>query len=130
VSANLDLLRKGYDDAARGDFEAATESWPDDLVMEGPNATESPMSGVHEGKEAVARAMGETIAEWDEQKVIPDEFIEQGDTIVVLAHAEARKGDQSTKLPVVHVWRFSNGEPRRWEVLYDTLDAARTLGLV
>jgi hypothetical protein len=61
---------------------------------------------------------------------VPDECIEQGDTIVVLAHTELRKGDRSATFPVVHIWRFSNGQPRRWQIVSDTLQSARVLDTV
>ena len=130
MSATLDRLKKGYDDYARGDVAAATEAWPDDFVLEGPNAEGLALSGVHEGKEAALRALGALAAAYDEQKLVPDEFIERGDTIVVLAHAELRKGDRSAKFPVVHIWRLSNGQPRHWQILSDTLESARVLGVV
>jgi ketosteroid isomerase-like protein len=129
VSANVDLLRKGYEDYARGDVAAASESWPDDFVMEGPNAAGLPISGVHEGKEAVLQALAATAAAVDEQTLVPDEFIEQGETVVVLLHAEVRKGDQSAKSPAVHIYRFSDGQPRRALLLFDTLQVARLLGI-
>jgi ketosteroid isomerase-like protein len=130
VSTTLDLLRKGYDDSARGDVAAATEAWPDDFVLEGPKAEGLVLSGVHEGKEAALRALAALAATYDKSKTVPDEFIEEGDTIVVLVHVELRKGDRSAKFSAAHIWRFSNGQPRRLQILSDTLQTARVLGVV
>lgn len=130
MSANVDLLRKGYDDLARGDLLAATEPWPDDFVLEGPTAEGLLLSGVHEGKQAALRAMGAFAATYAARNTVPDEFIEQGDTIVVLAHTVARSGNRSAKFPAVHVWRFSNGQPRRLQIFSDTLQISRVFGFV
>jgi hypothetical protein len=62
-------------------------------------------------------------------KLVADEFFENGDTMVVLGHTEVRKGDQSAKLPVVHIWRFrGDDEVCRLQILTDTLQGARRLG--
>jgi ketosteroid isomerase-like protein len=130
VSANLDLVKKGYEDFARGDIGAATEAMPDDFVVEGYIAEGLALSGVHEGKQAVLRALEAMLAPYDEYTFVPDEFVEQGDTIIVLAHTEVRKGDRSLKLPTTAVWRFEDGRPRRQQVLTDTLAVARLLNIV
>ena len=70
------------------------------------------------------------LAPYDEYRFVPDDFVEQGDTIVVLAHTEVRKGDRSLKLPTTAVWRFEDGRPRRQQVLTDTLAVARLLNIV
>jgi ketosteroid isomerase-like protein len=129
VSENLERLKQAYDVYARGG-PPVTEEWPDDFVLEGYDAEGLPLSGVHKGKEAVLRALDAVVASYDEFRFAPDEFLEQGDTIVVLAHLDVRKGDRSSKLPAVHVWRFENGQPRRQQVLTDTLAVARLLGVV
>ena len=55
-----------------------------------------------------------------------DEFFEDGDTVVVLGHTDVKKGDQSAKLPVVHIWRFrGDDEVCRLQILTDTLHGAR-----
>ena len=129
MSANLDLLEKGYSDFSSGDIGAATEPWPDDFVWEGPNAEELPGSGRQEGKEAALQALEQAVGSWDAFKLTIDEYVGDGDTIVALGHTEASKGDNSIKGPVVHIWRFSDGTPKRLLILTDTLQAARALGV-
>jgi uncharacterized protein len=125
MSANLDLLRKGYADFARGDVASAAEAWTDDFVLQGPNAEGLVLSGVQEGKQAALRTLGALAATYDDQSTVPDEFVEAGDTVVMLGHTELRRGDRSVRFPAVHVWRFSNGQPRRLQILFDTLQVAR-----
>ena len=130
MSANLDLLTKGYEDFIRGDVAAATAPWSDDFTWQGPNSEDVPGSGTHEGKQAALQALQQAVGAWDRFELSADEFVDGGDTIVVLGHTEASKGGRDLKGPFVHVWRFREGAPVRIQLLTDTLQSARTLGIV
>ena len=125
--SNTATLRQGYEAFGRGDLDAATENWHDDIRWEGSNSSRIPGNGVHEGKEAVGRSFQETVQAYDKFTVEPDEFIEDGDTVVALGHGEVAKGDRSEKLPFVHIWRFEDGKVKRAQVLTDTAVAAEVL---
>jgi hypothetical protein len=50
--------------------------------------------------------------------------------VVVLAHTDVTKGDRSARLPVVHIWRVrGDGQVSRLQILTDTLESARLLGV-
>jgi hypothetical protein len=49
----------------------------------------------------------QAVGAWDKFELSADEFIEQGDTVVVLGHTDLAKGERSERLPVVHIWRLS-----------------------
>ena len=102
--------------------------WTDDFVWE-YHASGIPGSGRYEGRQAAIGAVQQTVGKWDKFELSADEFFEQGDTVVALAHIDAAKGDQSERLPVVHIWRFRGERPCRLEILTDTLTVARLLGL-
>ena len=130
MAENLETLKKGYADFGNGDIGAATEPWSDDFVWEGSNSEELPGSGRHEGKDAALQALESAVGSWDAFRLEIDEFVGDGDTIVALGHTEATKGDNTVKQPVVHIWRFEDGTPKRLQVLGDTLQAARALGVL
>ncbi|HYI38227.1 MAG TPA: nuclear transport factor 2 family protein [Thermoleophilaceae bacterium] len=131
MAANLDTLKQGYEAFSKGDIETATESWADDIVWEGPNSEDVPGGGEHAGKEAALKTLQEAVGAWDEFSLSPDEFYEGSDTVVVLGHANAKKGDQSAETPIVHIWRFGDdGKVKRFQSLTDTLQSARMLGIV
>ncbi len=130
MSANVDLLKNGYEDFVRGDVEAATAPWSDDFVWEGPNSPDVPGGGVHEGKQSAVQVLQQSVGVWDRFVLSADEFVDGGDTVVVLGHTEVTKGDRSSKGPYVHIWRFRDGTPVRIQLLTDTLQGARTLGIV
>ena len=127
MGQNTDALEQGYEAFGRGDLESAMESWHDDIRWEGSESTRLPGSGVHEGKQAIAGALQETVGAYDTFTVIPDEFIEDGETVVTLGHTEASKGEKSAKLPFVHIWRFEGGKAKRVQILTDTAVAVEVL---
>jgi ketosteroid isomerase-like protein len=129
MAGNLEVLKQGYDDFNRGDIEAASAPWSDDIVWDGPNSTELPGGGRHEGKQAFLETLQRAVGAYDEFSLGVDEFVGDGDTIVVLAHQRVAKGGNSAELPVVHIWRFEDGAAVRLQLLTDTHQAAQLLGI-
>lgn len=128
MGENLDTLKQGYEDFDKGDIQAASRPWAEDIVWDGSNS-DLPGGGVHEGKDEFLKVLGEAVGAWDEFKLSADEFYENGDTVVVLGHTDVKKGDESAQLPVVHIWRFrGEDEVCRLQILTDTLQGARMLG--
>lgn len=130
MGSNTDELKNAYKAFSEGDTETAAESFADDAVWEGPNSTELPGGGEHSGKEAIVELMQAVGKDWDEFNLTPDEFFENEDTVVVLLHADVKKGDESRQLPAVHIARFEDDEIKRFQVLTDTLLSAQLLGLI
>jgi len=128
--SNTDKLKQGYEAFGRGDLDGATENFADDIRWENPEAPQVPNNGVTEGRDAVKQLFADLANHWESFSIVPDEFIESGDTVVVLSHAEA-KGKQTgkeVKLPWVHIWRFSDGKATEVQALTDTALAAEALG--
>lgn len=128
--SNIDTLKQGYEAFGRGDLDGATESFADDVRWENPEAPQLPNSGVTEGKDAVKQLFAELGEHWESLSIVPDEFIESDETVVVLSHSEG-KGKQTgreVKLPWVHVFRFSGGQVTEVQALTDTALAAEALG--
>ena len=118
-----------YDEFNQGDVEGATQDWADDFVWQGSNSTELPGGGEHRGKDQALQVLQQAVGGWDEFRLTADEFFEEGDTVVVLGHTDVRKGDNSAKVPVVHIWRWDGDQIKRLQVLTDTLQAAQLLGV-
>ncbi len=131
MASNTEALRERYERFSRGDVEGALDLWTDDFVWEGSNSPDLPGSGRHEGKQAAVDVLQRAVGAWDSFELVPDEFFEQGDTVVMLGHTDVSKGERSARLPVVHIWRTrGEGEFCRLQILTDTLEGARVLGIV
>jgi ketosteroid isomerase-like protein len=129
MAGKLDQMRERYDKFNQGDLEGATDLWADDFVWQGSNSTDLPGGGEHKGKEQAVQVMQQAVGAWDDFKLSADEFLEEGDTVVVLGHTDVKKGDKSAELPVVHVWRWEGDEIKRLQVLTDTYQSAQLLGV-
>jgi ketosteroid isomerase-like protein len=129
VAGKVDAIRERYQRFSEGDLENALDLWSDDFVWEGGNAEGLPGSGTHEGKDAAIGVLQQVVGAWDTFELTPDEFFEGDDTVVVLGHTDLAKDDRSGSLPVVHVWRYRGDEIIRLQVLTDTLESARLLGV-
>jgi uncharacterized protein len=128
MGANADTIRDGYEAFGRGDLDAATENFADDIRWENPEAPAIPTSGVYQGKDDVKQMFQEFMSSWESFEIIPDEFIEEGDNVVVLSHGTAKGPGGEVKLPWVHVWRMQDGKATEVLSLGDTYLAAQALG--
>lgn len=131
MSQNTDALQKGYDAFGRGDMDTIRSIWTDDFTWQGPDYEPLPQSGRFEGPDATFEMFGRLMEKWDDMSVVPDEFIENGDTVVALGHVQARakSGGEQVKVPFAHVWRMRDGKAERVQILEDTAVMARALGV-
>jgi ketosteroid isomerase-like protein len=129
MAGHIDAMRERYEAFNQGDIQHATDNWADDFVWEGSNSTELPGGGRHTGKDQALQVVQTVVGAWDEFRLTPDEFFEDGDSVVVLGHTDVKKGENSARLPVVHIWRWHGDEIKRFQILTDTLQAAQVLGI-
>jgi ketosteroid isomerase-like protein len=129
MAGRSDDLKRRYEAFAKGDLDTALEQWSDDFVWQGSNSTELPGGGEHRGRDEALKVLQQAVGAWDEFNLAADEFFEDGDTVVVLAHTDVKKGDKSAQIPVVHIWRYEGDQIKRLQVLTDTLQTAELLGI-
>lgn len=129
MSENTDTLKGGYDAFNSGDTEALAGVFHDDVRWEGSNNEKVPGGGTHDGRDAALAALGQAVDAFESISTQPDEWIEDGDTVVVLGHneAKAKSTGKSVKVPFVHVWRFEGGKVKRAQLLTDTAVVAEAL---
>ena len=128
--AHTDTLKEGYEAFASGDVQKATENFADDVRWEGSSSDRIPGNGTYTGKDEIVQNAWAALPEnFDDFRLTPDEFIEQGDTVVVLGHSEAKAKatGREVKAPFVHIWRFEGDKVKRAQVLTDTAVIAEAL---
>lgn len=128
MAGNMDTLKKGYEAFGRGDLDGATADFSDDIRWENPEAPQLPNHGVTEGKDGVKGLFADVTTNWETFELHPDEFIDGGETIVVLSHAHVKGSGGEAQLPFVHVWRFEDGKVVEVQALTDTAVAAQAAG--
>jgi len=129
MAGNADVLKRGYEAFGNGDLEGAMQDFADDIQWEGPNAEGLPDSGTYNGKDEVAQMFQRVVETYGQDlSVTPDEFHEDGDTVIVLGHLEASPNGNHVKVPYAHVWRFDGGKASRMQALFDTAVVQDALG--
>ena len=129
MTGHIEQIRQRYDQFSRGDIRGATQDWADDIVWEGGNSADLPMGGAHYGKAAALGVLASDVAVWDEFTMSPDEYFEDGATVVVLGHSAIKKDGQSATTAFVHIWRWSGDQISHFQLVTDTLQLAQMLGL-
>jgi uncharacterized protein len=82
-----------------------------------------PYGGLHRGGETVARMVfGPLIADIPDFAVTPEEFIQSGDTVAVVARytGSGKETARRLDLPVVHVWDVRDDKIVRFRQFADT----------
>ena len=121
MSQNVDVVKRGYDAFNSGDGETLASLIAEDVNWRGTADERIPGAGTFKSRDFALVALGRTRGAFATFSSLPDEFIEQGETVVVLGHTEAQtKAGKDIKVPFVHIWRMSSGKVQRGQLLTDT----------
>jgi ketosteroid isomerase-like protein len=128
---NIALIKGIYDAFGKGDVPAVLGAMSPGIVWNEaenfPYADKNP----YVGPDAIVQGVFMRLAtEWDGFTVAPEEFLDAGDTIVVLGRYrgsyKATGKQQNTQM--VHVWRVKDGKAAQFQQYADTLQVARVIG--
>ena len=125
------IVRGIYDAFASGDVAGVLGAMNDDMVWN--EAENFPLAdgNPYRGPQAVASGVfARLAADWDGFAVEPEEFLDAGDTIVVLGrYRGTHKATGRTMNPqLAHVWRIADGKVTGFQQYVDTLAVARATG--
>jgi uncharacterized protein len=120
--ANVDTVKAGWDAFQSGNLEGVLETYADDARWDGWNAKDLPGGGRFEGKQEIGRMLSQWGPDnFEEFSATPDEFHEDGETVIVLGHAQGKaKSGGDFLLPFVHVNRVRDGKIAEVLALTDT----------
>jgi len=124
---NTKLVKRGYELFKSGDIETLLGMYSDDVSWETPKVENTPFNGKISGKENLANWIT-AYSEAEEMSVFEqDEFIAQGDKVVVLGRVEARSkatnNEYSTN--IVHILTIKDGKVTGFLELLDTAAAEK-----
>lgn len=121
---NLQRVQAGYAAFGRGDIPAFMEALTEDVEWVLPGPADVPLFGTFRGKAGVQEWLG-TMGEHVQFRAFePLEFIAQGDTVVVLLHAESTitRNNREVVSDGAHVLTVRDGKIARF-VGYDNTAA-------
>jgi ketosteroid isomerase-like protein len=116
-----------YQAFAEGNPDAfAAALHPDIVWMEAENNTYADLNP-YAGPQAVMEGViGRVLGDWDEFTVTPEEFISEGDRVVVTGRYTGvyRATGKPINAQVVHVWTVQDGQAIAFQQYVDTLQLA------
>ena len=122
------LVRSIYDAFGKGDIPGVLGRMAPDMEWNEaenfPYADGSPYVGPDAIVSGVFMRLG---GEWDGFAAVPEEFLDAGDTVVVLGRYKGKYKATGRTLDaqMVHVWRVKDGKTTHFQQYTDTLQAAR-----
>ena len=128
---NVDLIRAIYGAFATGDVPSVLSRMSPDIVWAEaenfPYADDSPYRGPDAVLSGVFARLG---GEWDGFAASPEEYLDAGDTVVVLGRYRGtyKATGRALDAQLVHVWRVADGKAAAFQQYTDTLQTARVTG--
>jgi ketosteroid isomerase-like protein len=128
--ANTELIQNLYAAFARGDGAAVLGSMDPTIVWNEADGFPYADRNPYVGPMAIAEGVFFRLAtEWDGFQAVPAEFLDAGDTVVVLGRY---KGTYKTtgvaiNAQFAHIWRLSGGKIAAFQQYTDTAQATRAV---
>ena len=109
TSKNEAIIRKAYEDFAKGDVSAVLEAFDPAITWHVPG--HSPLSGDYEGHDEVVGFFKHTLDLCGGTFAMEvHHVLAEGDLVVALVTVKAERNGRPGTFPEVHVWRLTNGK--------------------
>jgi ketosteroid isomerase-like protein len=125
---NLNSIKAVYNAFATGDIPTVLGVFSRDIAW--TEAEGFPYAGTYHGPKAVLEGVFMRLgSEWEGFAAVPDEFIDAGDTVVVLGKysGKYKKTGKSFQANFAHVWKMQDGKAAQFIQYVDTLLVHRAL---
>ena len=126
--SNLNSVKAVYKAFATGDIPTVLGALSPDIAW--TEAEGFPYGGTYHGPRAVLEGVFMRLgSEWEGFAAVPDEFIDGGDTVVVLGKysGKYKATGKSFEANFAHVWKMQDGKAIRFTQYVDTLLVHRAL---
>jgi ketosteroid isomerase-like protein len=125
---NVELVQAIYAAFGAGDVPGVVARMSPEIVWNEaenfPYADRNPYLGPEAILTGVFARLG---TDWDGFAAVPDEYLDAGDTVVVLGryHGTFKATGETLDAQLVHVWRLEDGKAVAFQQYTDTLQAAQ-----
>jgi ketosteroid isomerase-like protein len=129
--ANIDLVRRMYETFSQGDVEGMLELIGPDMEFF-PQVTASMVkrSEPYRGHEGLRRYVEDATRVWLQLEIIPHEFRDLGDRVLVFGRVYARgEGGYISDSPAAWLWRISEDRITWGRVYTNRAEALKAAGL-
>jgi ketosteroid isomerase-like protein len=127
--SNLEMVQKVYEDFLTGNIESVMGALDADVEWIEGDIEGLPYAGTHHGSAAVLENVFMAIPmTYDSFELAPEEWVDGGDTIVMLGRITTQKDGREASGRLAQVLTVRDGKIVRFESFQDTHAAARVLG--
>jgi hypothetical protein len=130
ANTNAELIRSLYDAFARGDAATVLGTLDPQVVWNEAENIEYADGNPYIGPQRVAEGVfGRLMAEWDGFSVAPQQFVSEGDLVVVMGRYGGTYKASGARIDAqfVHVWTIRGGKVATFQQYADTLQFARAI---
>jgi uncharacterized protein len=127
---NVELLAEVYEQWAEGNWDHLPTIYADDFEW-GWSDDFPGIAGVYHDTETPNPRLRTWLSPWERWTCEVEGFVEEGETVVVLARYRGRGKGSGVEVDVegAHVWRMRDGVAVRLEVFADRQSALESVGL-
>jgi ketosteroid isomerase-like protein len=127
-SRDVRRLRRGYEAFNRGDLDTVLRNVAPDVELR--DREEIPDPGVYHGLDEAREVLVTNTAEFEGYRIEPEEFIEVGEHIVVVARQSGRGRTSGAEVvgTIVHAWHVRDGRVLRMRAFSDRQEALEAVG--
>jgi ketosteroid isomerase-like protein len=126
---NLTIAQGIYTAFSQGDIPAILNVLADDVEFHEPPGGEPPFTGTYHGRDGAGTFFQQMAAAVDVLMLEPQEFVAQGDTVVVLGHYRFRAKATGITYDTdwAMVWWFRSGKVVKFQIHDDSATEAAAL---
>ena len=123
---NVEIVRRVYEDWARGDF-SSTEGFDPDIEFE---MVDWPHPAIAHGFEEMRRTWASTLSAWKGFRAVGSEFVDCGANVLVVNRIDARGKESGADVgaDTATLWTLNSGKVVRLALYWDVEAARRAAG--
>jgi ketosteroid isomerase-like protein len=126
---NVEVVRRVIEAVNRRDLDAALRDTPPDATIDMSHAR-GPDAGIYTGHDAIRRFWTYMTEPFDQQTIVPDEFIPHGEHVVVPMTARMTgRGGIKVEAKIAVVVTLRDGRVVRWTMYQDRAEALKAVGM-
>jgi uncharacterized protein len=127
--SNLEIVQSAYQAFGEGDIKTVLAVLDPQVEWIEDDVPGLPYAGTNRGAQTVAeRVFAQMPDTYESFELVPEDWIDGGDTIVMLGRVTIAKEGREETMRVAQVWTLRNGKAVRFESFQDTHASARVLG--
>lgn len=129
--ANTQLVQQAYQLFTSGNIQTFLNLLADDVLWQLPEMANVPFAGTWNGRQQVGQFFGQMSEVQDVVEFEPEEFIAEGDKVIVLGRftMHVKATGRASRSEWVHVWTVEGDSVRSVREYVDTLAVSRAHSL-